>query len=125
MLVVQNLRKEFKNIVAVDNISFRVEEGRIFGLLGPNGAGKTTIIRTVLNIIKPESGEINFKGKTITNEFLNIIGYLPEERGLYRKSEVIDIGGYVAGLESMARTQGRERGREREKRKEEEEEETQ
>jgi len=103
MLVVENLRKEYKNVVAVDNISFKVEEGRIFGILGPNGAGKTTTIRTVLNIIKPDSGQITFKGKPITNEFFNIIGYLPEERGLYRKSKVIDVIQYFAGLKNMPR----------------------
>jgi len=103
MLVVENLRKEYKNVVAVDNISFKVEEGRIFGILGPNGAGKTTTIRTVLNIIKPDSGQITFKGKPITNEFFNIIGYLPEERGLYRKSKVIDVIQYFAGLKKMPR----------------------
>jgi ABC-2 type transport system ATP-binding protein len=103
MLLVENLRKEYKNLVAVDNISFKVEEGRIFGLLGPNGAGKTTTIRTLLNIIKPNSGKISFNGKPLTNEFFNIIGYLPEERGLYRKSKVIDVIQYFAGLKKMPR----------------------
>jgi len=103
MLVVENLRKEYKNVVAVDNISFKVEEGRIFGILGPNGAGKTTTIRTVLSIIKPNSGKISFNGNPITNEFFNIIGYLPEERGLYRKSKVIDVIRYFAGLKKMPR----------------------
>ncbi|RPI73604.1 MAG: ATP-binding cassette domain-containing protein [Ignavibacteriales bacterium] len=103
MLLVENLRKEYKNLVAVDNISFKVDEGRIFGILGPNGAGKTTTIRTVLNIIKPNSGKISFNGKPITNEFFNIIGYLPEERGLYKKSKVIDVIQYFAGLKKMPR----------------------
>ena len=103
MLIVENLRKEYKNIVAVDDISFNVEEGRIFGILGPNGAGKTTTIRAVLNIIKPDSGRITFNGKSITDEFLNVIGYLPEERGLYRKSKVIDVILYFAGLKKMPR----------------------
>ncbi len=103
MLAVANLRKEFKNIVAVDNISFNVDEGRIFGILGPNGAGKTTILRTVLNIIKPDSGEITFNNKPITNEFFNIIGYLPEDRGLYKKSKVIEVIQYFACLKKMPR----------------------
>jgi len=103
MLLVENLRKDYKNLVAVDNISFKVDEGRIFGILGPNGAGKTTTIRTVLNIIKPNSGKISFNGKPITNEFFNIIGYLPEERGLYKKSKVIDVIQYFAGLKKMPR----------------------
>jgi ABC-2 type transport system ATP-binding protein len=103
MLEVENLVKEFKNIKAVDNISFKVEEGKIFGLLGPNGAGKTTTIRIALNIIKPTSGKINFEGKPITNEFFNTIGYLPEERGLYKRSKVIDSILYFAELKNMNR----------------------
>src|SRR3972149_468314 len=101
MLVVENLRKEYKNIVAVDNISFKVEEGRIFGILGPNGAGKTTTLRTVLNIIRPTSGKITFNNKPITNEFLNTIGYLPEERGLYKRSKVTDVILYFAWLKKL------------------------
>ena len=103
MLVVENLRKEYKNVVAVDNISFKVEEGRIFGILGPNGAGKTTTLRTVLNIIKPTSGTITFNDQAITNEFLNTIGYLPEERGLYKRSKVMDVILYFAKLKKMQR----------------------
>ena len=82
MLVAENLTKDYKDVTAVDNVSFRVEPGRIFGLLGPNGAGKTTTIRTILNIIKPTSGRILFDGEPINDQFFNIIGYLPEERGL-------------------------------------------
>ncbi len=103
MLVVENLVKEFNNVTAVNNISFTVKPGAIFGLLGPNGAGKTTTIRTILNIIKPTSGKILFNGNPITDEFFNIIGYLPEERGLYRKSKVIDIILYFAELKNMRR----------------------
>jgi ABC-2 type transport system ATP-binding protein len=103
MLEVRDLRKEYKDIVAVDGISFNVREGEIFGLLGPNGAGKTTTIRTILNIIKPSSGSILFNGMPINKDFYNHIGYLPEERGLYRKSKVIDILLYFAGLKNMKR----------------------
>ncbi|MFZ0454058.1 MAG: ATP-binding cassette domain-containing protein [Ignavibacteriaceae bacterium] len=103
MLIVENLEKEFKNVKAVDNISFKIEEGKIFGLIGPNGAGKTTTIRIVLNIIKPTSGSITFEGKPITNEFFNVIGYLPEERGLYKKSKVIDSLLYFAKLKNMSK----------------------
>ena len=104
MIEVQNLVKEFQNTVAVNDISFSVKEGTIFGLLGPNGAGKTTTIRTVLNIIKPTSGRILYNGETITNDFLNQIGYLPEERGLYKKSKVIDVILYFAQLKNMTKT---------------------
>jgi len=105
MIEVQNLVKEFQNTVAVNDISFSVKEGTIFGLLGPNGAGKTTTIRTVLNIIKPTSGKVLYNGEPITNNFLNQIGYLPEERGLYKKSKVIDVILYFAQLKNMSRTQ--------------------
>lgn len=101
MLSVENLVKKFQTTTAVDNISFRVEPGKIFGLLGPNGAGKTTTIRTVLNIIKPTSGQVFFDDKPITEDFLNNIGYLPEERGLYKKSKVIDVILYFARLKNM------------------------
>ena len=101
MLIAENLTKDYKDITAVNNISFRVESGRIFGLLGPNGAGKTTTIRTILNIIKPTSGRILFEGETINDLFFNIIGYLPEERGLYKKSKTIDVILYFAQLKNM------------------------
>ncbi|MCH7771087.1 MAG: ATP-binding cassette domain-containing protein [Bacteroidetes bacterium] len=105
MLEVNNLVKEFQKTTAVDNISFKVEPGKIFGLLGPNGAGKTTILRTVLNIIKPTSGKVLFNNQMITADFLNHIGYLPEERGLYRKSKVKDVILYFAELKNMSRTE--------------------
>jgi ABC-2 type transport system ATP-binding protein len=101
MLQVTNLTKTFKDTVAVDNISFNVEPGKIFGLLGPNGAGKTTTIRMILNIIKPSSGTILFEGKPFTKEYFNIAGYLPEERGLYKKSKVLDTLLYFASLKNM------------------------
>jgi ABC-2 type transport system ATP-binding protein len=101
MLEVNNLTKTFKDTVAVDDISFNVEPGKIFGLLGPNGAGKTTIIRIILNIIKPSSGTILFEGRPFTKEFFNAAGYLPEERGLYKKSRVLDTLLYFAGLKNM------------------------
>jgi ABC-2 type transport system ATP-binding protein len=101
MLIVENLVKRYNDTTAVDDISFLVKPGRIFGLLGPNGAGKTTTIRTVLNIIKPTSGKITFKDTPITSDFYNLIGYLPEERGLYKKSKVVDVLLYFAELKSL------------------------
>ena len=101
MLSVRNLTKEYKNVTAVNDISFDVEPGKIFGLLGPNGAGKTTTIRIALNIIRPTSGSVLFESKQITNEFANDIGYLPEERGLYKKSKVIDVINYFASLKNL------------------------
>jgi len=102
MLIVNNLVKRFNTTLAVDNISFTVRPGKIFGLIGPNGAGKTTTIRTILNIIKPTSGEIIFNGNPITYEYYNMIGYLPEERGLYKRSRVIDVLVYFASLKNLS-----------------------
>ncbi len=101
MLIVKDLIKQYSNTTALNGISFEVKPGRIFGILGPNGAGKTTTIRIILNIIKPTSGSISFKGKLINKNFYNIIGYLPEERGLYRKSKVINIISYFAQLKNI------------------------
>lgn len=109
MLIVNNLIKRFKSTLAVDNLSFTVNPGNIFGLLGPNGAGKTTTIRAILNIIKPTSGEIIFNNNPITNEYYNIIGYLPEERGLYKRSKVIDVLAYFASLKNLNRYDAVER----------------
>lgn len=103
MLIVRNLNKQFNDIVAVEDLSFTVSEGKIFGLLGPNGAGKTTTIRTVLNIIKPTSGEITFYSSRISRDFFNVIGYLPEDRGLYKKSRVDSVILYFAALKNMNR----------------------
>jgi ABC-2 type transport system ATP-binding protein len=104
MLAVRNLTKEYNDVVAVKNLSFTVNEGKIFGLLGPNGAGKTTTIRTLLNIIKPTSGEISFNDRRISRDFFNIIGYLPEDRGLYKKSRVDEVILYFAALKNMNRS---------------------
>jgi len=108
MLVLKNVIKEYKNVTAVNNIAFSIEKGKIFGLLGPNGAGKTTTIRMILNVIKPTSGEITFNGKIIDNDFQGIVGYLPEERGLYKKSKVIDIIIYLGELKGLTKKQAEE-----------------
>lgn len=101
MLKVSNLRKEFDTVVAVDGVSLEAKRGEIFGLLGPNGAGKTTAIRSVLNIIQADSGEITFDGKPFGEETWNIVGFLPEERGLYKKSKIIHVMLYFASLKGM------------------------
>lgn len=102
MLSVVNLRKAYATVVAVDGVSLEVQRGELFGLLGPNGAGKTTAIRTILNIIAPDSGTISFDGKPFTPAMWDIIGYLPEERGLYRKSKIINTILYFASLKGIA-----------------------
>src|SRR3989338_7334639 len=101
MLKVTNLRKAYDTVVAVDGVTFSVQAGELFGLLGPNGAGKTTTIRTVLNIIAPDSGTIAFDGKPFSPEMWNILGYLQEERGLYRKSKILNTILYFASLKGL------------------------
>ncbi len=111
MLKVENLRKTFSNIVAVDGVSFEVKRGQIFGLLGPNGAGKTTTIRMILDIIKPDSGKITFDGEFISEEIKSKIGYLPEERGLYRKTRVFETILYFAQLKGIDKNKASERAK--------------
>ena len=101
MLKVSHLRKEYASVVAVEDVSLEVHRGEIFGLLGPNGAGKTTTIRTILNIITPDKGEITFEGRPFSRDIQRIIGYLPEERGLYRKSTLLNTIIYFAQLRDI------------------------
>ncbi len=98
LLEVRNLVKNFNGIKAVDNVSFKVPEGSIFGLIGRNGAGKTTTIRMMMNIYLPDSGEVVLGGVKVGQEFKNKVGYLPEERGLYKKMKVIETLMYFAEL---------------------------
>ena len=101
MLSIKNLSKCFGNNNAVDNVSFNVETGKIFGLLGPNGAGKSTILRLILNIMTPDAGSISFINEQNTKFSLDNIGYLPEERGLYQRSKVVDVLKYFGRLKSL------------------------
>ncbi|MBR0029997.1 MAG: ATP-binding cassette domain-containing protein [Bacteroidales bacterium] len=93
--------KSFGEKVALDRVSVSVPEGQIFGLLGPNGAGKTTLIRIINRITIPNSGEVYFNGRPITQSDVEKIGYMPEERGLYRKMKVGDQAMYLARLKGM------------------------
>ena len=97
-----NVSKAFGEKVALDNVSVDIPEGKIFGLLGPNGAGKTTLIRIVNRITIPNSGTVLFNGRPITQEDVEKIGYLPEERGLYRKMKVGEQAMYFAQLKGMS-----------------------
>ncbi len=91
ILDVSHISKSYGDHKAVDDISFSLEKGSVYGILGPNGAGKTTTIRMVMNIIIPDSGDINLFGQKLSEDLKNRIGYLPEERGLYPKMKVIDL----------------------------------
>jgi len=89
----------------VDDLSFGVEHGEIFGLIGPNGAGKTTTIRMMMDIIEPDSGEVSILGERLSEATKSHLGYLPEERGMYKKQRVIDSIVYLASLKGMQRPQ--------------------
>ena len=101
---VENISKHFGEIKAVDDVSFNIEKGSVYGLLGPNGAGKTTTIRMIMDIIAPDSGKVIFSENRQTRDFADQIGYLPEERGLYRKMKVKDVILFMAELRGMDRT---------------------
>ncbi|MFA6592942.1 MAG: ATP-binding cassette domain-containing protein [Bacteroidales bacterium] len=98
----KDISKSFGPKIALDHVSVSMSEGKIFGLLGPNGAGKTTLIRIINRIMIPTSGEVFFEGHPITDKDVAKIGYLPEERGLYRKMKVGDQAMYLAQLKGMS-----------------------
>lgn len=102
-LIVEKVMKQYGEQTAVNNISFEVSEGEIYGLLGANGAGKTTTMRMVLGLIYPDSGLIKYNGKPYSNEQLSKLGYLPEERGLYPKVRVCDQIIYLSQLRGMSK----------------------
>ena len=101
---VTNVIKSYHNTEVIRDISFSVKKGEIFGILGPNGAGKTTTLRMLLDQIKPDSGTIKIFGEHIKSKAKDKIGYLPEERGLYQKSKVLEILVYFGMLKGMSKT---------------------
>lgn len=101
-LEVRNLTKRFGSLVAVNQASFEVPEGSIFGLIGRNGAGKTTTIRMMMGIYLPDEGEVHLRGVKVGQEFKNRVGYLPEERGLYKKMKVLDTLHYFAEIKGKS-----------------------
>ena len=101
-LKVENISKRFGDFTAVEDLSFDVEAGRVFGFLGPNGAGKTTTIRMIVGITVPDEGRIELFGENISNELQNRIGYLPEERGLYKKMKILEQLRYFAALKGVS-----------------------
>ncbi len=101
-LETKDVVKQYANHLALDRASIQVPEGKIFGLLGPNGAGKTTLIRIINRITAPDSGEVLFKGKPLAPKDVYNIGYLPEERGLYKKMKVGEQAIYLARLRGLS-----------------------
>jgi ABC-2 type transport system ATP-binding protein len=103
-LRVSNITKRFGDFTAVEDLSFDVRAGRVFGFLGPNGAGKTTTIRMIVGITAPDEGSISLFGEPVSYATQNRIGYLPEERGLYKKLKVVDQLKYFAELKGVSRS---------------------
>jgi len=109
MLRVNNIVKQYASHSALDDVSLEVEKGKIFGLLGPNGAGKTSLIRIITQITAPDSGEVIFNGERLNANHISQIGYLPEERGLYKKMEIGEQVLYLSKLKGLHTTEATKR----------------
>tara|TARA_B100000959_G_scaffold200364_1_gene209665 strand:- start:3048 stop:3959 length:912 start_codon:yes stop_codon:yes gene_type:complete len=109
MLVLEGLTKKYEGVHAVDNVSFKVEKGDVYGFLGPNGAGKTTTIRMIMGIIYPDTGSINLNGENINALGRYNLGYLPEDRGLYQKQRLEEILNYFGLLRGLERSDAKNR----------------
>ena len=113
LLELHNIKKYFATQKAVDDISFNIEQGSIFGLLGPNGAGKTTLLRMITGIFYPDSGVINFHGQKFDPlKDSSAIGYMPEERGLYKKMKIGEQALYLAQLKGLSKAEASEKVKE-------------
>jgi ABC-2 type transport system ATP-binding protein len=108
-VIIQSVSKHFGDTQAVKDVSFEVQPGEIFGLLGPNGAGKTTTIRMMLDIFEPDSGEISILGGKLTDDKKQRIGYLPEERGLYKDAKLEQVLVFLASLKGMSEADARQK----------------
>ena len=109
MLEIINVSKNYGKIEAVKNLSFKLDRGEVYGLIGPNGAGKSTTIRMIMNILKPDSGEILFDGKPINESDKDRIGYMPEERGLYKKVAVDELLTFLSELKGCPQAESSKR----------------
>jgi len=109
LLEAQSVSKHFGNFTALDNVSIAVEKGSIFGLLGPNGAGKTTLIRIINQITMPDSGQVFLDGEPLQRHHIQNIGYLPEERGLYKTMKVGEQALYLAQLKGLNKAEAKKR----------------
>ena len=109
ILEISNVSKSYNGHKALSDISLNIPEGSVYGLLGPNGAGKTTLLRIINHITAPDSGTVTFNGHTLNADDVNDIGYLPEERGLYKKMKVGEQALFFARLKEIGRASCRER----------------
>lgn len=109
ILEIKNVVKEYENKKALNDISLNIKEGRIFGLLGPNGAGKTTLIRIINQITAPDRGDILFCGEYFNRKHIQNIGYLPEERGLYKSMKVGEQCLYLAQLKGLSKNEAKQK----------------
>lgn len=111
MLKIENIVKQYESHVALNDVSLIVPNGSVFGLLGPNGAGKTSLIRIINQITAPDSGRVYFKNELLKPEHIHQIGYLPEERGLYKKMEIGDQILYLAQLKGLSKAESVKRAK--------------
>jgi ABC-2 type transport system ATP-binding protein len=111
VLEVREVTKRYDGRAVVDRVSFEVAPGEIFALLGPNGAGKTTLIRMITDILRPDAGQVLLEGRPVTSDARQAIAYLPEERGLYRRSKVVEVLAYYGELKDMRPRDAREAAR--------------
>ena len=105
MLEIKNIVKQYATHRALDDVSMHIEKGKIFGLLGPNGAGKTSLIRIINQITAPDAGEVYFGGELLSPKHIERIGYLPEERGLYKKMAIGEQMLYLAQLKGLSKAE--------------------
>ncbi len=111
MISIRHIVKQYAGHRALDDVSIEIEKGKVFGLLGPNGAGKTSLIRIINQITAPDSGEVLFNGQKMSQIHTERIGYLPEERGLYKKMEIGEQILYLAQLKGLTRLEARKRAK--------------
>ena len=109
IIEIENLHKSYASHKALNNINLNIEKSKVFGLLGPNGAGKTTLIRIINQILKPDKGTVIFDGEILSRRHIEYIGYLPEERGLYKKMKVGEQALYLAQLKGLSKKEAKEK----------------
>jgi ABC-2 type transport system ATP-binding protein len=110
-IALENVTKSYDSVTAVNDVTLRIREGAVVGLLGPNGAGKTSTIRMVMNILLPDAGSIRVLGKPVSDETRELVGYLPEERGLYPRMRVLDLIVFLAALRGLSEAEAGKRAR--------------